>query len=278
MRGVDVVLSYPENYRRDVDHLGSIPIQTASGAFIPLSDLAEIRHDMGPVSIEHENVRRKAVLSCNVEGVDLRTAVNRIRVEMDKVIGGAPGVYYEMGGQFESETQASRIILWLSLLVFVIIFFLLYLAFDSFKASAIVLLNLPLALVGGIGGILLMGGNLDVASMVGLIALFGIAVRNGVLLVFRYQQLQATGLSRLEAVRAGSVERLTPVMMTAITAALALIPLIIAMGKPGNEIQSPMAVVIFCGLVTSTALNMVVLPVMSVKYGIERRSHLLKAE
>ncbi len=269
----DIVVRYPAAVRKNIETLRNAPIDTPSGSVVPLKALADISYDSGPHAIKHENVQRKAVVSANVAGLDLHTAVREIRKALEGVFADEPGYHYELGGQFESEARATRIILGLSMVVIVVIYFLLYLAFDSFKAAAIVMFNLPLSLLGGVAAVFLTGGVLDVASLGGFIALFGVAVRNGVLLISRYQQLLSAGMALREAIVRGSLERLVPVLMTALTTGLALLPLILGMGEPGNEIQAPIAVVIFGGLITSTVLNMVVLPVLSLKFGIERREH-----
>ena len=206
-------------------------------------------------------MQRKIVISSNVAGRDVGSVVADIQARMDEVTL-PKGYYVEYGGQFESAQQATRTITLLSLLSMLVIFLILYKEFGQSSTALLVMVNLPLALTGGVFALLLFGGELNVAALVGFITLFGIAVRNGILLVSHYQTLLAEGKNLREAVFQGSMERLNPILMTALTAGLALIPLALGGGEPGKEIQTPMAIVILGGLLTSTFLNMVVVPVL----------------
>jgi Cu/Ag efflux pump CusA len=202
-----------------------------------------------------------------VAGRDVGGVVEDIREQVRAAVAMPQGYYIEYGGQFESAEAATRRIALLSLLSLAAILLLLYMEFGSTRQALLVMVNLPLALVGGVFAVLLTGGALNIATLVGFITLFGIAVRNGILMVSHYNQLLGEGVPLYEAVRRGSMERLNPVFMTALTAGLALLPLALAGGEPGNEIQSPMAVVVLGGLLTSLALNMVVVPVLYLRYG-----------
>jgi copper/silver efflux system protein len=203
----------------------------------------------------------------NVAGRDVGSVVDDIRDRVRSTITLPQGYYIEYGGQFESAQAATRRIALLSLLSIAAILLLLYMQFGSARQALLVMVNLPLALVGGVFAVLVTGGVLNIATLVGFITLFGIAVRNGVLMVSHYNQLLSEGATLHEAVHRGSMERLNPIFMTALTAGLALLPLALAGGQPGNEIQSPMAVVVLGGLLTSLALNMVVVPVLYMRYG-----------
>jgi CzcA family heavy metal efflux pump len=262
-----VVVRYPERLRADRDALGELPLATPSGAVVPLAAVARTSFDLGPGLVRRENVERVALLSANVEGSDLAGAVARAQAAVAAEVALPAGYRIEYGGQFEEAKKSARRLAWLSLAVLAAVWILLYLAFRDHRQVAIVLVNLPLALVGGVGALALGSATLSIASLVGFVTLFGIATRNGVLLVAHYRHLLAEGASREEAVRRGSRERLAPVVLTALTAALALIPLALAGGQPGNEIQSPMAVVILGGLLTSTFLNLLVVPILFRRFG-----------
>ena len=221
---------------------------------------------MGPNLINHENGQRRILVTANVAGRDLRGAAE----DVIRVTGEVPkpaGYRMELGGQFESEASASRTILLLSGLAIFGIVALLYMAFRSMRDAFIVLFNLPLALVGGTIAVELGGGVLSIASLVGFITLFGIATRNGIMMVTRYRQLIDEGEPVREAVLKGSIDRLVPILMTALTAAIALIPIVRAAGEPGNEIQAPMAAVILGGLLSSTVLNLLVIPPLFARFG-----------
>ena len=262
-----VVVRFPESLRADRDQLASLPITTENG-IIALGEVASVQFDLGPSMIRREDVQRVAMLTANIAGADLAGTVQEAARRVDTELDLPAGYRIAYGGQFEEAATSARNLSALTLLILVAMYGLLFLAFRSHRAAMIVLVNLPLAVIGGILAVALGRGTLSIASLVGFITLFGIAVRNGVLLVTHYQHLmREEGLSRQEAVRRGSVERLAPVLMTALTAGLALIPLLLAGGKPGNEIQSPMAQVILGGLLTSTFLNMVLVPVLFARWG-----------
>ncbi len=262
-----IVVRYPERLRDDRDRLADLPMATPAGGIVPLSAVARATFDLGPGLVRPENVERVALLSANVAGSDLTGTVERARAVIDDRVKVPAGYRIEFGGQFEEANQSARRFGWLSLAVLLAVWGILWLAFRDHRQVAIVLVNLPLALVGGVAALLLTSATLSIASMVGFVTLFGIATRNGVLLVSHYRHLIDEGAPLDEAVRNGSRERLAPVLMTALTAALALIPLALAGDQPGNEIQSPMAVVILGGLLTSTFLNLLVVPVLFRRFG-----------
>ncbi len=262
-----VVVRYPERLRADRERLAELPMATSGGAVVPLGAVARASFDLGPGLVRRENVERVALLSANVAGSDLAGTVTRARTAVEKQVKVPAGYRIEFGGQFEEANQSARRLGWLSVGVFLAVWGILWLAFRDHRHVAIVLVNLPLALVGGVAALAVTSATLSIASMVGFVTLFGIASRNGVLLVSHYRHLLAEGVPVGEAVRTGSRERLAPVLMTALTAALALIPLALAGDQPGNEIQSPMAVVILGGLMTSTFLNLLVVPVFFRRFG-----------
>ena len=265
-----VVVRYPERLRADRAALGDLPVVTPDGALLPLAAVARPRFDLGPGLVRRENVQRVALLSANVAGTDLGGTVERAREAVAAAVDLPPGYRVVFGGQFEEAARGTRDLAALSALVLAATWGLLWLAFRSHRQVAIVLVNLPLALVGGVVALWASGGTVSVASLVGFVTLFGIATRNGVLLVSRYRDLAAEDVSLAEVVRRGSRERLAPVLMTALTAALALVPLALQGDRPGNEIQSPMAVVILGGLLTSTLLNLLIVPVLFRRWGAER--------
>ncbi|MBL7939368.1 MAG: efflux RND transporter permease subunit [Flavobacteriales bacterium] len=258
-RRFDLVLRYRPDLRSDIDALRNLPIDVADGA-VPLSTVADVRSASGPSTINRENVQRRIVISANVSGRDLRGVVEEIQQRIGAEVDLLPGYHLEYGGQFESEQAASRTLSIASLIALGIIFLLLYQEFKQARLAGIILLNLPLALIGGVLAVWLTGGALSIPAIIGFITLFGVATRNGILLVSHYGQLVAEGEPVYRAVLHGSVDRLTPILMTALTAALALIPLALASDEPGNEIQSPMAKVILGGLLSSTLLNMFIIP------------------
>jgi copper/silver efflux system protein len=267
-RSFDLVVRFAAPHRGSLDAIRSARISTPAGGQVPLASLADIRRDVGPNMISRENVERKIVVQSNVAGRDVGSVVEEIRDHIRNEVTLPQGYYIEYGGQFESAAQATRTITLLSLLSLAAILLLLYMEFRSVRQTLLVMVNLPLALVGGVFAVLLTGGVLNIATLVGFITLFGIAVRNGILMVSHYNQLLSEGEPVREAVWRGSMERLNPVFMTALTAGLALVPLALAGGEPGNEIQSPLAVVVLGGLLTSLALNMVVVPVLYLRYGV----------
>ena len=208
------------------------------------------------------------VVVSNVAGRDVGGVVADIRAAVTKAVPMEEGYYVEYGGQFESAEEASRLIALIGIFVFIAIMLLLTVALGSFRDAILVLVNLPLSLIGGVVGVYLSGGVVSIASLIGFITLFGIATRNGIMMVTHIQHLHnVDGLDRDQAVKQGALERLAPILMTALASGLGLLPLALAQGEPGSEIQAPMAVVILCGLVTSTALNMVVIPALYKRFG-----------
>ena len=265
----DLVVKFDEASYADFERLGDLPIDTPREGRVPIRLLADVRREEGPNMILRENVQRRIVISCNVAGRDLGGVVDDIR---SAVIRSAPmpaGYRVEYGGQFESQQSASQRLLVLGIGVVAGLFMLLALAFGRPRDAILIMLNLPLALIGGVAGVFLSGGVLSVASMIGFITLFGIATRNGIMLVSHIQHLvDVEGVTDFrEAVERGARERLIPILMTAMAAGLALIPLALGGGKAGSEIQTPMAIVILCGLMTSTLLNMIVVPTLYLRYG-----------
>jgi CzcA family heavy metal efflux pump len=264
-----VVRYMPDGETQEVDSIRRTMLDTPAGAQVPLSAVSEIRDDRVPNFISRENVQRKIVVQCNVAERDLRSVVNDIQRAVQDTVPLPQGYHIEYGGQFESEAQASERLLWLGGVVVLGIFLLLFTAFRSFRDALLIMLNLPLALVGGVVGVFVSGGVLSVASLIGFITLFGIATRNGIMLVSHVRHLtEAEGVRDLqEAVIRGATERLAPIFMTALAAGLALAPIALRMGETGSEIQAPMAIVILFGLLSSTALNMVVVPSLYARFG-----------
>ncbi|KAB2871811.1 MAG: efflux RND transporter permease subunit [Bacteroidales bacterium] len=258
----DLVLRLNHDYTETIEGIRSALIDTHNGKKVPLEQVADVVSVSGPSSISRENVQRKIVISANVAGRDLRGVVNDIRDKVDENIKLPEGYRVEYGGQFESEAKASRTLLITSIIAIVVIFLLLFQEFKNFKLAGIILLNLPLALIGGVFSIYFTSGTLSIPALIGFITLFGIATRNGILLISNYQRLQCKGLCEYEIVTKGSSDRLNAIMMTALTAALALIPLALKGNLSGNEIQSPMAKVILGGLLTSTLLNIYIVPIV----------------
>jgi Cu/Ag efflux pump CusA len=264
-----LVVRYAIDASTDLESVGATPIQTPDRRQIPLSAVATLQRDRGPSFVMRENVQRRIVVQSNVSGRDLRSVVNDIRRRLERNVALPQGYHVEYGGQFESEAQASRQLLWLSLGVVIAIFFILSSAFGRPRDALLIMINLPLALIGGVVGVYLAGGVLSVASIVGFITLFGIATRNGIMLVSHIRHLQQhEGVTDFStAVVRGATERLIPILMTALAAGLALVPIALSAGTPGSEIQAPMAMVILFGLLSSTALNMVVVPVLYRRFG-----------
>jgi CzcA family heavy metal efflux pump len=261
-RSFDLILRLNKNYTGSIDQVKSALIDTGNGRKIPLEEIAEIASVGGPNAISRENVQRKIVISANVSGRDLKSVVEDIKKNIAQNITLPEDYRIEYGGQFESAESASRTLLMASLLALGVIFLLLYGEFRDRTLSAIVLLNLPLALIGGVLAVFFTSGVVSIPSIIGFITLFGIATRNGILLISKYQSLQRDNTPLHETVLHGSIDRLNPILMTALTAALALIPLVLQGEKPGNEIQSPMAVVVLGGLLTSTLLNIYIVPIV----------------
>jgi CzcA family heavy metal efflux pump len=266
---VDLVVKLDPAAQANFDRLADLPIDTPAGGPVPIRLLADVRRELGPNMILRENVQRRIVVSSNVAGRDLGSVVEQMRAAVAQAVPMPPGYRVEYGGQFESEQNASRRLLVLGAGVVGAVFVLLVLAFGRPRDAVLVMVNLPLALIGGVAGVYLAGGVLSIASMIGFITLFGIATRNGIMLVSHIHHLMAReGVTDFrEAVERGARERLVPILMTAMAAGLALIPLALSGGKAGSEIQMPMAIVILCGLTTSTLLNMVVVPTMYLQYG-----------
>jgi len=266
----DLVARIEENAGWTTATLGKVPLDAASGAKVPLELVAKITRTTGPNLISREQVQRKIVVMCNVAGRDVASIVADTRARVGPIIAQHDGYSVEYGGQFESAEEASRWLAILGILVTVGIGFLLHLAFGSARDAAFVMINLPLALIGGAAGVYVSGGILSVASMIGFITVFGIAARNGIMLISHIRNLQQhEGVTEFrEAVLRGSLERLAPILMTALAAGLALIPLAFGGDKPGNEIQTPMAIVILFGLLTSMALNMIITPALYLRFGL----------
>lgn len=259
----NLVVRADEDTRTTAERIKDMTISNASGRMIPLSQVADIRSSYTPNTINRENVKRKIVVSANTSGRDLRSVVNDIKARIDEKIILPEGYHVQYGGQFESEAAASATLMVASLISVVVIFLLLYMQFHSAQQSAVILINLPLALIGGVIVLFFTTGETSIPAIIGFISLFGIATRNGMLLITQYNLLHDEGrLSPRECIIAGSVDRLNPILMTALTSALALIPLAINSDSPGNEIQSPMAKVILGGLITSTILNAYIVPVI----------------
>ena len=261
-RSFDFVLRLNKNYTESIEQVKSALIDTENGGKIPLEEVAEIVSVGGANSISRENVQRKIVVSANVSGRDLKGVVDDIKRKVESEITLPEGYRIEYGGQFESAESASRTLLIASFLAICIIFLLLYGEFKNITLSAIVLVNLPLALIGGVLAVFFTSGIVSIPSIIGFITLFGIATRNGILLISKYQHMQQANMPLHETVINGSLDRLNPILMTALTAALALIPLVFNGDKSGNEIQSPMAIVVLGGLLTSTLLNIYIVPIV----------------
>ena len=257
----DLTLRVDEASRESASRIGALLVD-ANGQKVPLGSIADVVSSAGPNTINRENVSRKVVVSANVAGRDLRGVVNDIQDAIEEQVKLPEGYHVEYGGQFESEQAASRTLFLTSILSIFVIFMLLYNQFHSLRESAVVLVNLPLSLVGGVLAIWMTHGMVSIPAIIGFISLFGIATRNGMLLIARYKDLRAEGVPLMESVMRGSADRLNPILMTALTSALALIPMVIGGDLPGNEIQSPMAKVILGGLFTSTLLNGFVIPIM----------------
>ncbi len=265
----DLVVRYDPAVRDNLDTIRSTLITTPTGARLPLSALAEIRNDRGPYFINRENVQRKIVVMANVAGRDLKSVVHEMQANVAKQVKLPTGYHIEFGGQFESAAEASRVLLLLGSTVVVGIFLLLYVAFHTARDAFLVMLNLPLSIIGGVVGVFMAGGVVTIASIIGFITLFGIATRNGVMMISHIHHLieHDEVTSVIDAVKRGAEERLIPILMTALAAGLALVPLALSSGQPGSEIQAPMAIVILCGLISSTVLNMVVVPALYLRFG-----------
>ncbi|CAD5257012.1 MULTISPECIES: efflux RND transporter permease subunit [unclassified Imperialibacter] len=256
----DLVVRFRPESRSTMSVLNASLISLPSGAFTTLNQLADVASVSSPNTIAREEVQRKIVIAANVQGRDLFGAVNEIKAFVDANVLMPQGYRIEYGGQFESEQKASQLLLITAILAVLVILLLLYFEFQNVRLALIVLINLPLALIGGVMIIYFTSGIVSIAATIGLISLFGIATRNGILLVSRYEDLRKEGVAGRELIISGATDRLNPILMTALTTGLALIPLVLKGGEPGNEIQSPMAVVILGGLLSATILNLIVIP------------------
>ena len=259
----DLTVRMADEDINSIDHIRDMLIDTGDGRQVAFSDMADIESSAGPNTISRENAQRKLVVSANAQGRDMRSVVNDMRQAIETKVKMPDGYRVEYGGQFESEAAASRLLLGLSVVSVIVILLLLYLQFRSWKQSVVVLLNLPLALIGGVMALVVTGGVISIPAIIGFISRFGMATRGGMLLVDRYNELSSRGLSHREAVVRGSLDRLLHILMTALSSGLALIPLALGSHLPGNEIQSPMAQVMLGGLLTSTLLNLVIVPLMA---------------
>ena len=262
-KSFDLIVKVKDDARDEMEKIRNLMVDTNDGRKVPLNYVAEVVSAMGPNTINRENVKRKIVISANVADRDLRSVVNDIQKRIDTSIQLPEGYHIEYGGQFESEQAASRTLALTSFISIVVIFLLLYNEFRSVKESGVILLNLPLALIGGVFALVITTGEVSIPAIIGFISLFGIATRNGMLLISHYNHLQKEeGLNVYDSVMQGSLDRLNPILMTALSSALALIPLALGGDLPGNEIQSPMAKVILGGLLTSTFLNGFIVPIV----------------
>jgi Cu/Ag efflux pump CusA len=261
-RRFDLILRLNPDYTQNIQGVRNALIQTADGRFVPLSEVSDIVSASGPNTISRENVQRKLVVSANVSGGSLTGAVDKIKERIQEQVVIPEGYRIEFGGQFESAEAASRILLITSILAIGVIFLLLFQEFRDLRIAGVVLINLPLALIGGVFAILITSNVLSIPAIIGFITLFGIATRNGILLISRYQKLESEENSVYDSILKGSIDRLNPILMTALTAGLALIPLALRGDVAGNEIQSPMAKVILGGLLTSTLLNIYLVPIV----------------
>lgn len=260
-RSFDLTLKVNDDSRSTAERIKNLTI-SVDGQAIPLCHIADIVSATGPNTINRENVARKLVVSANVAGRDLTGVVSDIQKRINERVSLPEGYHVEYGGQFESEKAASQTLLVMSIFSLLVIYLLLFAQFRNFTQAAVILLNLPLALIGGVMAVSMTDGMISIPAIIGFISLFGIATRNGMLLISRFNDLRNEGLSVMECVMKGSADRLNPILMTALTSALALIPLVIGGDLPGNEIQSPMAKVILGGLFTSTLLNAFIIPIM----------------
>lgn len=262
----DLTVKVDDVNRNDMESIGNLLLDGADGKKVPLSYVADIRSTSGPNTINRENVKRKVVISANVVGGDLGGAVRQIQKIVGNNITLPEGYYVEYGGQFESQQTASRILTFASIMALLVIFLLLFQEFKTFGLSGLIMINLPLALIGGVASIWFTSGVVSIPAIIGFISLLGIAVRNGILLVSHYEHLQGEGFSLRESIIRGSLDRLNPILMTSLTSALALIPLALGGDVSGNEIQSPMAKVILGGLLSSTLLNGFIVPAVYLLY------------
>lgn len=269
----DLVLRFDDEFRNDIDRIADLPFNTPTGT-VTFGEIAEIKSVAGPNKINRQNASRRIVVSANVEGRDLGTTVEEMEKEISE-ISLPEGYSMEVGGRWESASRSTKTLLLASFLAILLIFILLYSEYKNLKMSLIILVNMPLAIIGGVAAIGITGGEIDIPAIIGFIALIGIATRNGMLLISRYNHLIAEGETLDNVVLHGSVDRLLPIIMTALSSALALLPIALRAGEPGNEIQSPLAVVILGGLVSSTLLNLFVVPMLYkiiFKKGVEHKN------
>ena len=267
-RTFDVLVRFDDSARRSIETISNTLIDTATGLKVPLAQVAQVRVDQGPNTINRENVQRRIIVQANVADRDLGSVIEDVRAAITQKVSLPQGYFVQYGGQFESQEKASRQILLLSIVAIAGIFLLLYIALKSVRSAFLVMANLPLALIGGVVMVFVSGGTLSIASLVGFITLFGIATRNGIMLISHYSHLMTEeGVTFRDAIVQGSMERLSPILMTALVTGVGLIPLALGVGDPGKEIQQPMAVVILGGIFTSTFLNMIVIPALYLKYG-----------
>jgi CzcA family heavy metal efflux pump len=263
----NVVVRYSDDVRDDLESVRSMRVPTPSGALVPVRAFADVRRDAGPNYVMREDVRRRVTVTANTAGEDLRSVYDAVRARIDGAVERPEGVHIEYSGQFEREESALLRLLLLGLIAMLGIALVVATTIGGVRRTLIILLNLPLSLAGGVVGVYAAGGVLSVATTIGFITLFGIATRNGILLATRAGDLEQEGLPRRDAVERAARERLAPILMTAVTAALGLLPLALALGEPGSEIQAPMALVILFGLATSTALNMLIVPPILARWG-----------
>jgi len=267
-RTYDVLVRFDDSARQSTHTISNTLIDTPTGAKVPIVQVAEVRVDQGPNTINRENVQRRIIVQANIADRDLGSVIDDVRSAITQKVQLPQGYFVQYGGQFESQEKAARQILLLSIAAIAGIFLLLYIALKSVRSAFLVMANLPLALIGGIVMVFISGGTLSIASLVGFITLFGIATRNGIMLISHYSHLMTEeGVSFRDAILQGSMERLSPILMTALVTGVGLIPLALGVGDPGKEIQQPMAVVILGGIFTSTFLNMIVIPALYLKYG-----------
>jgi CzcA family heavy metal efflux pump len=264
----DVLVRFDDSARQSVETISKTLIDTPSGGKVPIAQVADVRVDQGPNTINRENVQRRIIVQANVADRDLGSVIADVRTAIGQRVRLPQGYFVQYGGQFESQEKASRQILLFSIVAIAGIFLLLYIALKSMRSAFLVMANLPLALIGGVVMVFLSGGTLSIASLVGFITLFGIATRNGIMLISHYSHLMTEeGVGFRDAIVQGSMERLSPILMTALVTGVGLIPLALGVGEPGKEIQQPMAIVILGGIFTSTFLNMIVIPALYLKYG-----------
>jgi Cu(I)/Ag(I) efflux system membrane protein CusA/SilA len=267
-RTYDVVVRFDDASRQSIETIASTLVDTPVGAKVPIHQVAEVRVDQGPNTINRENVQRRIIVQANVADRDLGSVINEIRSKIARDVSLPEGYFIQYGGQFEAQEAAARQITVMSVVAVGGIFLLLYLALGSGRLALLVMANLPLALIGGVMMVFASGGTLSIASLIGFITLFGIATRNGIMLITHYQHLlKEEGVPFRQSIIQGSLERLSPILMTALVTGVGLIPLALGVGQPGKEIQQPMAVVILGGIATSTFLNMIVIPALYLKYG-----------